>query len=298
LRNDKDIKDIQITYNLSARAESRSAEIELLYYDIEVKPAYKVLSESLLSSLGISVYLACVKMFNTDTKFIILDDVINSLDGQNRPKLINLLIEEFSNYQIIIFTHDMLWFDFIKNRCPNWIKKKIIDWDYNSGPQIGLALSTKDELDLMLKDDTLARRAGREFGEHVEGKLNQLAENLEAKLKYRYMNQEPPSLKELFDALNARFKQLRQKGAVAANHSIMNTIGKASNDDPFIRNVCSHDRRNYESSLSAQEVQLVVDQWFQEIEQAIGCDECNKMIYFNRVDNKVACPCGRVDLTK
>lgn len=298
LRNDKDIKDIQITYNLSARAESRSAEIELLYYNIEVKPAYKVLSESLLSSLGISVYLACVKMFNVDTKFIILDDVINSLDGQNRPKLIDLLIEEFSNYQIIIFTHDRLWFDLIKNRCPNWIKKKIIDWDYNSGPQIGLALSTKDELHSMLKDDSQAERAGREFGVHVEGKLNQLAENLEAKLKYRYMKQDPPSLKELFDALNARFKELRQKGAIATSHSIMSTIGKASNDDPFIRNVCSHDRQNYESSLGAQEVELIVDQWFEEIEQAIGCNECNEMIYFNRKANKVTCPCGLVDLTK
>lgn len=298
LRTDKDIKDIQITYNISGRADSRSAEIELIYYDIEVRPAYKVLSESLLSSLGLSVYFACVKKFNTDAKFIILDDVINSLDGQNRPNLIELLMEEFSDYQIIIFTHDRLWFDFIKNRCPGWIKKKIIDWDYNSGPQIDLALSTKEELYQMLKDDTLAEKAGRDFGEQVEGRLNQLAENLEARLKHRYMRQDPPTLRELFDALNTRLKELKNKGAIADKHPIMGNMGKASNDDPFIRNVCSHDRRNYEGFVTASEVKRIVDQWYKDIEPILLCSKCNKMIIFNRDANKVMCTSGHVDLTQ
>jgi len=252
LRTDKDIKDIHITYNLSGRADSRSAEIELLYYDIEVRPAYKVLSESLLSSLGLSVYFACVKKFNTEAKFIILDDVINSLDGHNRPNLIKLLVDEFSDYQIVVFTHDRLWFDLIKQQCPDWIKKKIIDWNYDSGPQIGLALSKYEELKERLKDDTQAKSTGRDFGEHVEGRLNQLAENLEARMKHRYLRQDPPALRELFDTLNTRLKELHSKGAIAATHTIMGSMGKASNDDPFIRNVCSHDRRNYEGFVTSQ----------------------------------------------
>ncbi|MFC1613600.1 hypothetical protein ACFL23_04705 [Patescibacteria group bacterium] len=298
LRTDKDIKDIQITYNISGRADSRSAEIELLYYDIEVRPAYKVLSESLLSSLGLSVYFACLKKFNTDTKFIILDDVINSLDGQNRPNLIEILMDEFSNYQIILFTHDRLWFDYIKQRCPDWIKKKIIDWSYDSGPQIGLSLSKKEELDEKLKDDTHAESVGRDFGEHVEGRLNQLAENLEAQLKHRYTRQDPPALKELFDSLSPRLKKLQSKGAIAENHPIMKNISNASSENPFIRNVCSHDRRHYEGFVTAQEVKQIVDQWFADIEPILQCVKCNKMIFFNRKANKVTCPCGHIDLTK
>ncbi len=298
LRTDKDIKDIQITYNITGRAENRSAEIELLYYDIEVRPAYKVLSESLLSSLGLSVYFACVKKFNTEAKFMILDDVINSLDGQNRPNLIELLVEEFSGYQIIVFTHDRLWFDHIKQRCPEWIKKKIIDWNYDSGPQIGLALSKKEELDEKLRDDTQAESAGRDFGEHVEGRLNQLAENIEAKLKHRYMRQDSPALKELFDSVSTRLRKLQSKGAISENHPIMENIGKASNNDPFIRNVCAHDRRNYEGFLTAHEVKPIIDRWFDEIEPMLICSDCHKMVSFDQSANKVRCPQGHLDLTQ
>lgn len=298
LRTDKDIRDIQITYNISGRAENRSAEIELLYYDVEVKPAYKVLSESLLSGLGLSIYFACVKKFNTNAKFIILDDVINSLDGNNRSNLIKILAEDFSDYQIIVFTHDRLWFEYIQQRCPGWIRKKIVDWSYDLGPQIGLAVSKKEELYEKLKDDTQTESAGRDFGEHVEGRLNQLAENLEAKLRYRYMKQDPPALRELFDSLNSRLKELKGKGAISEDNMIMKSIGKGSNDDAFIRNVCAHDRRNYEGFVTSHEVKQVVEQWFDDIEPILQCSECNNFIYFDKRKNKVSCDCGHLDLSK
>ena len=298
LRTDKKIRDIQISYNISGRADSRSAEIQLFYYDIEVRPAYKILSESLLNSLGLSVYFACLKKFNSDTKFIVLDDVINSLDSHHRLTLIDILADEFSDYQIIIFTHDRLWFDQIRSRFPDWIKKKIIDWTYDTGPQIGIALSTKEELEETLKDDAKAETAGRDFGEHVEGRLNELAENLEAKLKHRYKNQDPPALRELFDSINARLKKLKIKKAISENHSIMKSIGKASNDDPFIRNICSHDRRHYEGFITAIEVKKIINQWYADIEPLIICSKCNRMITFNRDANKVVCPKGCLDLSR
>ena len=120
-----DIKDIQIDFNITKKAVGRSAEFQLTYYDIRVRPAYKVLSESLLNSLGLSVYFTCVKKFNKDCHFIVLDDIINSLDIHHRETLIDLLEQEFQDYQIILFTHDDFWFEKLQVRFPSCIRKKI-----------------------------------------------------------------------------------------------------------------------------------------------------------------------------
>ena len=106
LRNDKDIKDIEITLNQDkGKAQGRSAEIQLSYYNIAVKPAYKVLSESLLNSLGLAVYFACIRQFNKESKFVVLDDIMNSLDVGHRDTLLDLIEQEFSDYQVVLFTH-------------------------------------------------------------------------------------------------------------------------------------------------------------------------------------------------
>ena len=126
LRNDKDIKNIEIVLNEEkGRAAGRSAEIQLNYYDVTVKPAYKVLSESLLNSLGLAVYFTCIKQFNLECKFIVLDDIMNSLDIDKRDTLLDLIEKEFSDYQVVLFTHDYYWFQKIIRRFPNWIPKKL-----------------------------------------------------------------------------------------------------------------------------------------------------------------------------
>src|SRR3989344_2508274 len=162
LRNDKEIKDIKIVLNEErGRAAGRSAEIELNYYDISVRPAYKVLSESLLNSLGLAVYFTCVKQFNETCKFIVLDDIMNSLDIDNRDTLLELIQQEFSDYQILLFTHDEHWFHKIIAQFPGWIHKKIERWDYDTGPKIGSVMTTKEELEEYLRDSTKTKKAGQ-----------------------------------------------------------------------------------------------------------------------------------------
>ncbi|MBA7579359.1 hypothetical protein ES708_21229 [subsurface metagenome] len=58
----------------------KGIELEIEFAGKKLSPAYKVLSESQINSFGLAVFLAAVKQFNSDFKFIILDDVINSFD--------------------------------------------------------------------------------------------------------------------------------------------------------------------------------------------------------------------------
>jgi wobble nucleotide-excising tRNase len=92
------------------------------YFENEVTPPHKYLSESHLNCFGIAFFLTSVKAFNKKNKFFILDDVISSLDTSHRKRFADLLIENFSSYQIILLTHEKNWFDLVKNlvKGKNW----------------------------------------------------------------------------------------------------------------------------------------------------------------------------------
>ena len=77
-----------------------------------------------MNSLGLAVYFTCVKQFNEECKFIVLDDIMNSLDIDKRDTVLDLIEQEFSDYQVIIFTHDYYWFQKIIRRFPNWDSQK------------------------------------------------------------------------------------------------------------------------------------------------------------------------------
>ncbi|MHA1169157.1 MAG: AAA family ATPase [Candidatus Hodarchaeales archaeon] len=288
LRSDKDIKDIQIVLNVEkGKAAGRSAEIQLLYYDVSVKPAYKVLSESLLNSLGLAVYFACIKQFNSECKFIILDDIMNSLDIDKRDTLLDLIQQEFSDYQVVIFTHDLYWFQKIVRRFPNWIPKKIKGWSYIGGARIDFAKTTKQQIDEFLSDSTTVENAGWMLARHIENTLNELCDRLWAKVTYRYTRNDPPSMEELFDALVKRLKK-RLK-----NHPAVLQLVKAKKFEPILRNFVTHARSNAASSVSPQEIQRAAKEWFS-FEDLLWCSNCNRFTEYHRQKDSIECRCGQL----
>lgn len=293
LRSDKDIKKIEIVLNEEkGKAAGRSAEIQLYYYNISVKPAYKVLSESLLNSLGLAVYFTCIKQFNTNCKFIVLDDIMNSLDIENRDTVLDLIEEEFNNYQIVLFTHDYYWFQKIIRRFPQWVSKKIRGWDYETGAKIDFAKTTKEEVEELLKDSTTIEDAGFKFGRHVEGILNELCENIEAEVKHRYTRNDPPGMEELFDAL---YKRLKDK--VGKNHQATQKTLNSKKYEPIIRNFTGHPRGNYPSTISQTEVKRAIDEWFN-LEQELWCPDCRHYVQYIKTKEIIECHCGKLKLEK
>ncbi|MEK7597199.1 MAG: hypothetical protein AAB441_00970 [Patescibacteria group bacterium] len=292
LRPDKDVKGIEIVLNLDkARAAGRSAEIQLSYYDIVVKPAYKVLSESLLNSLGLAVYFTCVKMFNTQGKFIILDDIMNSLDVGHRDTLLDLIEKEFSDYQIILFTHDLHWFERIQRRFPNWLHKKIKSWTYTTGPKIDKVKTSLEEIKDLLQDATKAHDAGRNLGIYIEDILNELCEKLYVEIRYRYIKNDPPSLEELFNSLSKRIKDKLNK------NKVLELIKNAQKYEPLLRNATSHSRSNYSSSISPGEVKRAMDEWIK-VEKVLWCSKCNKFVEYKQERDQIECRCGNLKLTR
>ena len=87
------------------------------------------LNEARLSELAISIYFASIKKLfslieNNCIKILVLDDLLLSLDMSNRVKLLNILKEEFQDFQILFFTHDKELFEMYKDKI-DWVKYEI-----------------------------------------------------------------------------------------------------------------------------------------------------------------------------
>ena len=286
LRNDKDIKNIEIVLNEEkGRAAGRSAEIQLHYYDVTVKPAYKVLSESLLNSLGLAVYFTCIKQFNQECKFIVLDDIMNSLDIDKRDTLLDLIEKEFSDYQVVLFTHDYYWFQKIIRRFPDWIPKKIKGWKYDTGAMIDVAVTTQAEIEECLSDSTKIENAGWLLERHVESILNELCENLWSEVRYRYTKNDPPTMDELFDAL---YKRLKDK---VKFHPVVQLVLDTKKYEPVLRNFVSHARTNSGASISPQEVKRASEEWFK-LEGEFWCGKCHQFVEYHKTKDSIECECG------
>jgi len=290
LRNDKDIKNIEIVLNEEkGKAAGRSAEIQLHYYDVSVKPAYKVLSESLLNSLGLAVYFTCIKQFNTECRFIVLDDIMNSLDIDKRDTLLDLIEKEFGDYQVVLFTHDYYWFQKIIRRFPTWIPKKIKGWKYETGAMIDVATTTQEEIEENLADATKTETAGWLLERHVESLLNELCENIWAEIRYRYTKNDPPSMEELFNALHKRLKDKTK------NHPAVQQVLETKKYEPILRNFVSHARSNSGTSVAPQEVKRAAEEWFK-LEKEFWCGDCHQFVEYHQTKDSIECECGKKKL--
>lgn len=152
----------------------------------EVTPPHKFLSESHLNCLGLAFFLTSVDAFNKQNKFIVLDDVISSFDANHRKRFADLLIETYSDYQVIMLTHERNWFDLVKNlvRGKDWniqtIKHNEAKGTYvDEAPQ---TLLERIESKFTNGDEAGLGNDTRIYLEHV---LKQIAYNLEVKVAYR-----------------------------------------------------------------------------------------------------------------
>lgn len=76
------------------------------------------LNEARLSAIAVCMYLAVLKVTNQNIalKILYLDDVFIGLDSGNRIPILNILKDEFYDYQKFISTYDRHWFELAKRQ--------------------------------------------------------------------------------------------------------------------------------------------------------------------------------------
>lgn len=135
----------RIAYNNSISKDGRE------YNDCEVIPQITFhgdrvdypqyfLNEARLSALALAIYFAGRKLAERQTRndmprIIVLDDVLIGLDQANRVPLLDVLAKYFPDWQVIVLTHDRVWFDIARQylrrgRSPEWQGRADVHWTF------------------------------------------------------------------------------------------------------------------------------------------------------------------------
>lgn len=74
-----------------------------------------------MSALALAIYFAgrlvCTPAVEDGAlKLLVLDDVLIGLDHANRLPVLDLLVNRFSSWQVVLLTHDRGWFDMARGR--------------------------------------------------------------------------------------------------------------------------------------------------------------------------------------
>ena len=251
-------------------------------------PPHKYLSESHLNCLGICLFLASVKAFNKLNKFIVLDDVISSFDTNHRARFARLLVEIFSDYQIVLLTHEKDWFEFVSNmvKSKNWIVKKV-KWDHDDGAYMDEPPSAlKEEIENKIKKTDITG-LGNLIRKYLERLLKDVCFNLEVKVKFLFNeHNENRMSNELLSEIKGKLKdrkcELKDQAVFERLNASMFLGNRTSHDSTFTETI--DDLKMFYGDVG-------------ELESLFRCSQCNNLIskkHLDSVENAVRCSCGNL----
>ena len=269
--------------------------IEFSFFDAIKTAPIAYLSESHINCLGLSFFLASVKAFNKQNGFVVLDDVISSFDRPHRLRFAKLLADKFGDYQILLFTHERGFFELVASdvKSKGWLIQDF-KWSKENGVRIEESITDIKERILKKFKDKKKEGLGNDIRVYTEKVMKGIACNIDAHVAFRYNEiNEKRMAPELLDAVLSRISKKGNGLKDKAN------IQKLKGMPMFIGNIKSHDNEFTESIEDFSAI-------WEDIENTIHafyCDECKKFIaikYFDNVESKIRCGCGKLtyDWTK
>ena len=266
---------------------AKGIELAIDFYGSRQRPPHGVLSESHLNSLAIAVFLAMAASFNEKLGFLILDDVINSFDVEHRGRLAELLADGFSDWQLIVLTHDQQFFEHVSRRAPSWRRIEFTSWSHASGPR-----TTKYETSGMLAAARERLQSGDVQGAATKGRraleelLQEVCEALVAPLPFRRgQANDRREIGELFIGLRRTLKE----HAKSQLQSLEPVFKHLEADVGATLNVAAHASRG---RSGASEVQAALER-IESLDALWSCPDCRTRVWHKGTPEAARCRCGK-----
>ena len=117
-----------VTYNEKNKTlDNQQILLNVKFFDKDISERYLLLNEAKLSAIAISIYLSSILLLpdpKSGLRILALDDVLIGLDMSNRFPVLDILEEDFKDYQIFLTTYDKAWYEIAKQHTDQK------DWKY------------------------------------------------------------------------------------------------------------------------------------------------------------------------
>jgi hypothetical protein len=162
-------------------------------------------NEAKLKLTSIAIFFALIKLEEEKTnslKLLVLDDFLTSLDMANRKYIINYIIEEFQDYQKIILTHNLQFYNLIIKLLKFKNNK---DWDIKN---------------IYLNKDKIANIYYK--NENYLEKAKEAVDNYNLEIRGNYQRKE-------FERIANEFEQLLEVGRVEELDNVIEALNNLDN---------------------------------------------------------------------
>lgn len=277
-------KNIELTVALGKRA---STELKIESFGRGGEDPRALTSEGHLDSLGLCIFLAFVKKFNESCTLVVLDDIVSTVDARHRENICKLLFEEFTDKQLIITTHDEVWYKQLlaSQRAykieGNFKNLVIVDWNVDTGPKI---LQYKPRWEKIQEKITSGDKtgAGTDGRQYLEWLLKKICDVTNAPVPVN--NWDRGTVGDLFAHARRRMDELVKdesyKGKISSAFTeLEKTI--------IFGNLLSHDNR-LADEVSMDEVKNFCG-CVQQLHELFLCSNCKNFISYFRELNILRC---------
>jgi len=270
-----------------------------------INPPHALHSEGHQDSMGLCLFLALSSELTQGLiDFIILDDVVMSVDANHRRQICQILGTIYPNRQFLITTHDKTWANQLRRTGVASSKESIefFNWDINTGPQ------TSQQIDLWNKiNEDMAREevssAAAKLRRGSEDYFGMVCDSLHSKITYNSVHQW--ELGDFLPGAMAEYNELIKQAKRAANSwnnkeqlenlkeldSIKNQIYSRINIEQWALNANVH--YNNWVNFTPNDFQPVVEA-FQDLWSLFTCGNCGGMLYVaqkGKTKTSVRCNC-------
>ena len=256
-------------------------------------------------SMGLCLFLVLSERLSGEAlQFMLLDDVISSIDVGHRRALATLLANEFPNRQVIVTTHDPDWNKMLVSEkfavSPNLIR--FDRWDIEEGVVHTEYRPDWDLVEEYLNSERLLE-AATVFRNWAERFFKRECHNLKAPVPFdidgRYTLDAviSPGLSRFKDLLKRAMKNSRRNG----NSTLLATLESledqrrrvymAIENEVWLFNRMIHDNEGVPpTSIEIRNAVTAVQHFY----RLLHCENCSGLLEYSQQDKVVRCKCGNI----
>jgi DNA repair exonuclease SbcCD ATPase subunit len=266
------ISGSQVYSNVELRYDRRragGAEFSIRYDGRPTfSPPQRIMSGGQLHALALAFFLARTKLEGGHWRTMVLDDVVASFGGIHRRGLIELLVEEFNDWQIILLTHDRTFARLVLHRVEStWNHRRIAQWTPKGGPHLASG-DPLQRLDELLDEGRSADELGGIGREAFEAEISKPLEPLEYLIEYHDNGRHTG-----MDYLKALRRGLKTAKSEIAKADVLSRLAA----DNFVVNLAAHDQPILSGAETADFRRLVED--LKEVRELFRCDACGEAVW-------------------